>query len=363
MGFSRQEYWSGVPFPSPGDLPDPGIKSGPPALQADCLPTELWGKPFGTVVLLYWKKKKNPCINGPAYFKTRVIRGSTVVDFSSLLSLICGVGINTYLLCRKELRSKPVAAVMRKTWLQGRSLAGVWELGIWGGFQPFPNWWYWFPGPKLVWEVMWFVLTTCFPFWSLEFGRMLGRAPVCPAPRDRAGHRVSHALLPWAALLPCRHAQQWENEVRPVWVRTPRNWSLVSSKRCPTWLFSLLILLCILLLDSQPWIRQCPPSKSLKHTWWGERLFWGLLSWFVLAAIKKEINNYRFGSLLATEIYFTQLWSWEVKDQAAAHCDFLKVLFLVWSWSLLTGPSHAGRGKGSLWVCYGGALIPFWAFL
>ena len=35
MGFSRQEYWSGLPFPSPGDLPDPGIEPGPPALQAD----------------------------------------------------------------------------------------------------------------------------------------------------------------------------------------------------------------------------------------------------------------------------------------------------------------------------------------
>ena len=35
MGFSRQEYWSGVPFPSPGDLPDPGIKPRSPALEAD----------------------------------------------------------------------------------------------------------------------------------------------------------------------------------------------------------------------------------------------------------------------------------------------------------------------------------------
>ena len=35
MGFSRQEYWSGVPFPSPGDLPDPGIEPGFPTLQAD----------------------------------------------------------------------------------------------------------------------------------------------------------------------------------------------------------------------------------------------------------------------------------------------------------------------------------------
>ena len=45
MGFSRQEYWSGLPFLSPGDLPDPGIEPGSPALQADSLPTELEGKP------------------------------------------------------------------------------------------------------------------------------------------------------------------------------------------------------------------------------------------------------------------------------------------------------------------------------
>ena len=45
MGLSRQEYWSGLSFPSPGDLPDPGIESVSPALQADDLPTELRGKP------------------------------------------------------------------------------------------------------------------------------------------------------------------------------------------------------------------------------------------------------------------------------------------------------------------------------
>ena len=43
--FSRQEYWSGLPFPSPGDLPDPGIKPGSPALQTDALPSEPPGKP------------------------------------------------------------------------------------------------------------------------------------------------------------------------------------------------------------------------------------------------------------------------------------------------------------------------------
>ena len=46
MGFSRQEYWSGLPFPSPGDLPDPGIKPRSPALQADTLPSEPPGKPI-----------------------------------------------------------------------------------------------------------------------------------------------------------------------------------------------------------------------------------------------------------------------------------------------------------------------------
>ena len=45
MGFSRQEYWSGLPFPSPEDLSDPGIKPGSPALQAGSLPTEIRGKP------------------------------------------------------------------------------------------------------------------------------------------------------------------------------------------------------------------------------------------------------------------------------------------------------------------------------
>ena len=45
MGFSRQECWSGLSFPSPGDLPDPGIEPGSPALQADALLSEPPGKP------------------------------------------------------------------------------------------------------------------------------------------------------------------------------------------------------------------------------------------------------------------------------------------------------------------------------
>ena len=45
MGFSRQEYWRGLPCPSPGDLPDPGIKSRSPVVQVDSLPSEPPGKP------------------------------------------------------------------------------------------------------------------------------------------------------------------------------------------------------------------------------------------------------------------------------------------------------------------------------
>ena len=46
LGFSRQEYWSGLPFPSPGDLPDPGIEPRSPELQADTLTSEPPGKPI-----------------------------------------------------------------------------------------------------------------------------------------------------------------------------------------------------------------------------------------------------------------------------------------------------------------------------
>ena len=51
MGCSRQEYWSGLPFPSPGDLRDPGIEPGCLALEADSLPSEPPGKPEENVLL------------------------------------------------------------------------------------------------------------------------------------------------------------------------------------------------------------------------------------------------------------------------------------------------------------------------
>ena len=51
MEFSRQEYWSGFPCPAPGDIPDPGIETKSPALQADSLPTKPTGKPIYIVYL------------------------------------------------------------------------------------------------------------------------------------------------------------------------------------------------------------------------------------------------------------------------------------------------------------------------
>ena len=54
MGFSREEYWSGLPFPSPGDLPEPGIEPGSPAFQADGLTSEPPGKPVVLNYESYW---------------------------------------------------------------------------------------------------------------------------------------------------------------------------------------------------------------------------------------------------------------------------------------------------------------------
>ena len=70
MGFLRQEYWSGLPFPSPEDLPDPGIEPRSPALQADSLLTEPRGTPFrrleakkrGKTYLLKLNHQKQSCV-------------------------------------------------------------------------------------------------------------------------------------------------------------------------------------------------------------------------------------------------------------------------------------------------------------
>ena len=59
MGFSRQEYWSGLPCPSPGTLPDPGIEPTSPALQVSSFPLSRWESPLLGVI-----KVKEDCKEG-----------------------------------------------------------------------------------------------------------------------------------------------------------------------------------------------------------------------------------------------------------------------------------------------------------
>ena len=78
MEFWRQEYWSGLPFPSPGELPNPGIEPGSPALQADSL-QNCSQSHQGSLICLYTCLKQQ-CL----YFK--------VFTFLALLGLCCGKG-------------------------------------------------------------------------------------------------------------------------------------------------------------------------------------------------------------------------------------------------------------------------------
>ena len=91
MGFSRQEYWSGLPFPSPEDLPDPGIEPWSSALRADALPFGLPGKSSKVKSFMYleapqiWKKGEE---KGPGKLQSQALVHFTSVwpHFSGLLA-------------------------------------------------------------------------------------------------------------------------------------------------------------------------------------------------------------------------------------------------------------------------------------
>ena len=68
MGFSRQEYWSGLPFPSPGHLPNPWIKPGSPALRADSLPSEPPGKTLLHLTTSLYKADSHSTVLRPHNF-------------------------------------------------------------------------------------------------------------------------------------------------------------------------------------------------------------------------------------------------------------------------------------------------------
>ena len=80
LEFSWQEYWSGLPFPSPGDLPNPGIEPRSPVLQVDSLLTELWGKPQKCILYQFSPFSVWPSHNGstsalPFQLKTVLTQG------------------------------------------------------------------------------------------------------------------------------------------------------------------------------------------------------------------------------------------------------------------------------------------------
>ena len=93
MGFSRQEYWSGLPCPPPGGLPDPEIKPRSPALQPDSLPSEPPGKPKNTGVgnpsllqgiFLHRNRTRVSCIAGKFFYQLSY-QGSPEVYYMGMI--------------------------------------------------------------------------------------------------------------------------------------------------------------------------------------------------------------------------------------------------------------------------------------
>ena len=78
MGFSRQEYWSGLPFPSPGDLPNPEIEPGSPSLEADTLPSDPPESPHHTMDLikLWLKWQWRDFLGGPVVKNLLAMQGT-----------------------------------------------------------------------------------------------------------------------------------------------------------------------------------------------------------------------------------------------------------------------------------------------
>ena len=105
MGFSRQEYWSGLPFPSLGDLPNPGIEPESPALQADALTSEPPGKPsyrlrnpkFGALDLIM-HILTHQLIDMPTRLKSHSTTNTNWVKPNSI-PLVNGVLVNHLTVC------------------------------------------------------------------------------------------------------------------------------------------------------------------------------------------------------------------------------------------------------------------------
>ena len=104
MEFSRQEYWSGLPFPTPGDLPDPEMEPRSPTLQADALSPELPGKQFSSTFYGYMVDfQKKMCI-----IITTIIIVRSIIIIISIISLTKWnvPGINSQTILWKEMKGR-----------------------------------------------------------------------------------------------------------------------------------------------------------------------------------------------------------------------------------------------------------------
>ena len=108
MGSSRQEDWSGLPFPSPGDLTNPGIELGSPALQADALPSELPGK--------LWQLPTRSNNNTSIFFSNcwaLFIKPNRVPSHHKQIGVVCLFLSNSHLSCFSSLTVMATASHMR----------------------------------------------------------------------------------------------------------------------------------------------------------------------------------------------------------------------------------------------------------
>ena len=123
MEFSRQEYWSGLPLPSPGDLPNPGIKPRSPTLQADALPFEPPGNP-------HKKTKQNP--------KPKCVRplenSAQQAGVRGQLTVLSLSGKRWYVHA-KSLRSCPTVCDLMDCSPPSSSVHGILQARIWNGLD------------------------------------------------------------------------------------------------------------------------------------------------------------------------------------------------------------------------------------
>ena len=82
MEFSGQEYWSGLPFPSPGDLPNPGVEPGSPTLQPDTLPPEPPGAQIPNMASHAWIPFPRKCHPVPLFTDENTDEGRVALDLA-----------------------------------------------------------------------------------------------------------------------------------------------------------------------------------------------------------------------------------------------------------------------------------------